>query len=206
MKKSFSILLLIFMGFNVIYAQGSLNASEVLNRAVKKLSSANGIEAKFLIKNAGLNGEGTIKTMGSKYHVALPDIEVWYNGKTMYTYNKRTEETTVVTPTTEEISETNPLSYISNSEKNYTAVFAKEKKSGKYVLDLLPKSKKDNIKKVVLTLKQNDFTPENMVVEPLSGSPITIDIKTFKTAVSGSTSEFEYPKSKYPGVEIIDLR
>ena len=73
------------------------------------------------------------------------------------------------------------------------------------MLELTPKSKGE-IKRITLTLRKTDSVPEKIVVEPVHGNPISADISSFKTGVSLSSSDFEYPQSKYPKVEIVDLR
>lgn len=133
-------------------------------------------------------------------------MEVWFNGKTMYTYNKDTEETTVVYPTPEELSQSNPLAYVTGASSNYNVSFSTVKRADKYVLELTPKKKSFDIKRVTLTINKQNYSPEKIVIEPKGGSPVTAEITSFKEAGNLSSSLFEYPKSKYPKAEIIDLR
>ncbi|MCH5227852.1 MAG: outer-membrane lipoprotein carrier protein LolA [Muribaculaceae bacterium] len=205
MKRLLSIIFAL-AGILSLHAQGSLSPAQILAKAVSNISNSRGVEATFSVYNSGYSGKGVIKTQGNKYKVTLPDVEVWYNGKDMFTYNKRAAETTLVTPTPEEIAETNPLVYVANARKNYNVSFSTVKKQGKYVLELTPKVKGEEVKRVTLTLNNSTFSPEKIVVEPKRGNPITMEISSFKTGTNSSVSEFEYPKSKYPNVEIVDLR
>lgn len=206
MKKIYFILLATLWFVLPLEAQTTLTAQQVLSKAVGTISGAKGVETKFTVSGSGYSGRGEIKTLGSKFNVVLPDVEVWYNGKNLYTYNKRAGETTLITPTSEELAETNPLAYITGAQKNYTVTFSTVKKTGKYVLELLPKSKVGGVKRITLTLNKTTYAPEKIVMEPVSGSPLTAEISAFKTGVSLSVSDFEYPKSKYPKVELVDLR
>lgn len=189
-----------------LQAQTSPSAVQVFDRAVAKISGAKGVEANFKVFNSGYSGSGSVKTLNGKFKVTMPDVEVWYNGKDLYTYNKNTSETTVVTPTPEELSQSNPLAYVTGAKSAYNISFSTVKKTGKYVLELIPKAKGSDVKRITLTLGKTDYIPEKIVVEPSSGNPVSADITGFKTGVGASPSEFEYPKSKYPKVEIIDLR
>ena len=155
---------------------------------------------------SGYTGKGEILTLGKKFKVKLPDVNIWYNGKDLYTYSGDTGETTVVIPTEEELAESNPLAYITGAEKNYNVSFSTVKKQGSYVLELIPSAKNANLKRVTLTVGKNNFIPERIVVEPKSGDPIRADILSYKKVSNVSSSEFEYPKSKYPKAEIVDLR
>ena len=206
MKKLIFIISFFLLCQPILYSQNSLSPEEILNKAISAVSNAKGVEAKFTIYNSGYSGSGSIKTLGNKFNVILPDVEVWFNGKDLFTYNKNSGETTIVIPTDEELLESNPLGYVTSASKKYGVTNSTVKKQGRYVLELLPKDKKNEIKRITLTLRQSDFMAEKIVVEPKNGTPITAEISSFKIGVSPSTSEFEYPRSKYPEVEIIDLR
>lgn len=187
------------------FSQNSISASQVLEKVVNAITSGKGVEADFTVNNSGYSGRGSIKSSGTKFNVKMPDVEVWYNGKDMYTYNAGSGETTIVYPSDEELAETNPLEYVTNAQKKYNVTFSTVKKEGKYVLELIPKSKGE-VKRITLTIRKSDFKPDKIVVEPSSGNPISADISSFKNGVTLANSIFEYPKSKYPNVEIVDLR
>ena len=198
----FSILSLVLISFSC-YPQGN-TADQILNKSVAAISSAKGMTASFSIgSNAG---KGELKISGKKFFVALPDAQVWYNGTNLYTYNKNSGETTLTNPTAEELAEVNPLEYVKNASKHYSAAFSLKKIPGKQVLDLTPKNNKGQIKKITLTLRSSDYMPEKLVIEPKSGKSITISINNLKAVNSLNSSEFEYPASKFKNVELIDLR
>ena len=187
-------------------SQNTLTPPQVLSKVVNTISSSKGIESTFEVTNSGYSNKGTIKLAGDKFRIELPDIIVWYNGKDMYTYNSSTEETTVVVPSVEELAESNPLAYVTNASNSFNVSFSSVKKTGSYVLELIPKSKRTDIKRITLTVKKSDYIPERIVIEPSSGNPIRADISSFRKNISVSSSEFEYPKAKYPKAEIVDLR
>lgn len=202
MKKIF----LILFSFLALFPALAQTPRQILEKSVAVMSSSKGTEAKFSVTNSGYTGSGTILSISPKYHVSLPEIEVWFNGKDLFTYNRHTEETTIVTPTPEELAESNPLAYVTTAPTNYNVAFSTVKKAGRYVLELTPIKKNSEIKRITLTLLQKDYTPEKLVIEPKSGNPVTANITSFRTGVSAKASEFEYPKSRYPMAEIIDLR
>lgn len=205
MKKTYIFLSILILSVVGMSAQTTLTPSQILAKAVGVVSGSKGVSATFTLSGSGYAGRGEIKTLGSKFSVKLPDVEVWYNGKNLYTYNKRAGETTLINPTAEELAETNPLAYISGAQKNYNVTFSTVKKAGKYVLELTPKTK-GVVKRITLTLNKSTYSPEKIVMEPTSGSPLTAEISAVKTGVALGAAEFEYPKAKYPKVEIVDLR
>lgn len=204
MKRVLSVLIVMVIALNYI-ARGEETASQILAKAVNLITNSKGVECRFTIYNSGYSGGGEIKTQSNKFNVTLPDVEVWYNGRDLYTYNKRTLETTVVKPTQEELSESNPLAYVTDASKNYNVAFSTVKKNGMNVIELTPKIKNE-IKRITITFNKGEYSPKKIVVEPSSGNPITAEISSFKTSTSLSNNDFEYPASKYPKVELIDLR
>ena len=189
-----------------VFGQGNLTPQQILNKTSEAISNSKGVEANFTVTSSGYSSKGSIKTMGTKFQVSLPDVKVWFNGKDMYTYNDGTEETTVMVPTVEELSESNPLAYVTNASKTYKASFSTVKKTGCYVLELVPIKKNNEVKRITLTVRKTDYVPERIVIEPVGSAPVRADIASFKKGVSFTASEFEYPKSKYPKAEIVDLR
>ena len=206
MRKFFISISLIILGCAAMAAQSNLTPVQILEKAVAPITAAKGVDAQFQVSNSGYTGKGQIKTSGNKFTVQLPDAMVWYNGCDLYTYNERTGETTIVTPTADELVESNPLNYVSGASKQYNVAFSTVKKTGKYVLELTPKTKGGYVKRVTLTVDKTSFKPEKIVVEPSSGAPLAADISSFKTGVTVPAADFEYPKAKYPKAEIVDLR
>ena len=183
----------------------SLSPEQVAQKTAALVSGNKDVSATFTIKGNGRSGKGTIKSSGTKFSVSLPDVSIWYNGKDLYTYNSRTQETTLVNPTAQELIESNPLLYVKGGGANYNYSFSSVKRSGKYNVELTPKKSKNNIEQLSFTINSSNFYPEKILVST-SGGLITIDIDSFNPNASFSSSEFEYPKNKFPKAEIIDLR
>jgi outer membrane lipoprotein carrier protein lolA len=181
-------------------------ASEIMNKAARKAKSAQTISGTFSVTTSGKTFNGSLKASGSKFSFLTPMASSWYNGKNMWTYNASSKETTLVTPTASEIAESNPFEYLRTYSANYNATFSNKKIAGKYVIVLLPKSKRNTIKSVEVSLNGKTLKPERFVITPRSGASTTINVKSLEYSGAVKASEFEYPKSKYPGVQIIDLR
>ena len=186
-------------------AQINLSAEQVAQKAAAKISGSNGLSAQFTIVNNGKKGNGSIKSSGNKFTVNLPGASMWYNGKDLYTFNSNTNETTIVNPTAQELLDSNPLLYVKSGGGAFSYSFSPNKIKGKYVVNLLPRDKKNEIKKLIFTVNANDFKTEKIEVNTSNGN-FTIEITDFKTNIPISSNEFEYPKSKYPNAEIVDLR
>lgn len=197
---------LVFLAFAVSTSLYALTATEVMNKAASYAKAAKGIVGVFGVTTSGGSFTGSLKASGNKFVFATPVSTSWYNGKHMWSYNTSSKETTVVTPTANEISESNPLEYLRTYSANYSVTFSKNRVAGKYVVTLIPKSKKNQVRSVEITLNSKSFKPKKFVVIPRAGTAATVRIKSLDYSKSISASEFEYPKAKYPRVQIIDLR
>ncbi|MDE6423238.1 MAG: hypothetical protein K2K95_07440 [Muribaculaceae bacterium] len=186
-------------------AGAAMTPEQVVQKAASVITDAKGLTAGFTVTANGHSAKGTIKSSGSKFCVLLPEVGSWYNGKDLYVYNQRTKETTVTVPTAAELLETNPLLYVKGGAGGYTYTFSPVKRNGKYVVDLVPRSKKSGISKLTFTINATTFRTERIVVS-MGGSVTTIDVTSFIPGASLPATDFEYPKSKYPKVEIVDLR
>lgn len=186
-------------------ATAAITAEQVAQKAAAVISGAKGINATFSMRMNGKNVKGSLKSSGQKFVVLLPQVSTWYNGKTLYTYNPRTMETTVITPTAQELLESNPLLYVKGGAGGYSYSFSPVKRNGKYVIDLVPRSKKSGVRKLTFTINATNFQTERIAVTTASGST-TVDVTSFRAVSALPASEFEYPRSKYPKAEIVDLR
>ncbi len=206
--KSRYYMAMIFAFLSVFMAgeiKAALTPEQVAQKTASVISSAKTITATFTLSGNGRKSQGSIKSSGNKFNVALPEVSTWYDGKSLYTYNPRTAETTIITPTASELMESNPLLYVKGAGSNYTYKFSTVKRNGKYVVDLTPVKKNAGINKMTITVNSENFHPERIVVTT-SGGVMTIDITSFKTGLAIPDADFNYPKAKYPKAEIVDLR
>lgn len=206
-KYIYSFLLILYIGiFGCLNVSASPTASEIMNKAGATLKSAKGISGKFTLISGKNKLSGNIKVAGSKFAIESGASSSWYNGKQMWTYNPTSKETTLVIPTPAEINETNPLEYIKGYSNEYTASFASQKLAGKYSILLTPKKKRNTVKSVILILNSKTLKPEKLTVTMKSGTKSDILINSLDYNSALKSSDFEYPKSRYPKIPIVDLR
>lgn len=202
--KTRFILLLMMFTMVVGSANASETADQLMTRVATAVRGAKSITATFSISGSGGNMSGTYAAAGKKFAVVTNAASTWYNGSKMYTYNPRTNETTLVVPTASEVAESNPFSIISSMATTFKAAYAKSQPAGTKVLVLLPKKSGSKIKKVVLTLDAKRATPLKVVITDGSGTT-TVTVSKFAANTNVPASTFEYPKAKYPKAKIVDL-
>lgn len=198
-----TVLLLIGGVFSVLSAE---TADGVLKRAAAGINTSGGLTASFTMTYGQQKMTGTLKSSGKKFALQTSSTSTWYDGKNMWTYNPKNNETTLMTPTPQEVAEANPLSLVNSYTASFTAAFAKSHTPGSKTIVLTPKSKQSGYKSVHVTIPDGSSFPTKLVVIPSSGQKVTVSISQVKSGQKLPETTFVYPKSKYPKAEIVDLR
>lgn len=194
----------------LMFSTASLSVAETADQILKKASAAinnaNGLSASFNIDYGTQRLTGTLKTSGKMFVLQTSSSSTWYDGKNMWTFNAKNNETTLLNPTAQEVAEANPLLLVNSYSMQFVASFAKNQTKGNKTILLTPKSKSIGYKSVMVTIPDGSNYPSMLVVVPSSGQTVKISISNVRTSQKFSNSTFVYPKSKYPKAEIVDLR
>ncbi len=188
----------------------SLSAAETADGMLKKaaagINGTSGLTANFTLDYGKQKVTGTLKAAGKKFVLESSATSTWYDGKNMWTYNKNNQETTLMIPTPQEVAEANPLSIVNTYSANFTAAFAKQQIRGCKTIVLTPKSKQSGYRSVHVTIADASTFPSKIVIIPTSGQKMTVSVSKVVSGQKLPDATFVYPKSKYPKVEIVDLR
>ncbi|MDE6521961.1 MAG: outer-membrane lipoprotein carrier protein LolA [Muribaculaceae bacterium] len=204
-RKILFILSIVILGISSS-ATAAETADGLLKKAAAKISGSAGLTASFTLDYGSQKVSGTMKAAGKKFTLQTSSSSTWYDGKNMWTYNAKNAETTLMNPTAQEVAEANPLSIVNSYSSNFTAAFAKGQAKGSKTIILTPKSKQMGYKSVHVTIPDGSVFPSKLVVVPINGQKVTVTITQVKSVPKLPDSSFIYPKSKYPKVEIVDLR
>ena len=147
---------------------------------------------------------GGIIMQKNKYVNLIEGTKTWFNGKTMWTYVKENDEVTVTEPESNEMMTNNPYFFINSYSKDYNAALVSS--AGKvYELKLTPKKTNEYVKYVTLKLLKTSYQPVSLSII-MNNSQMDIVLNSYKTNNSYKSSSFAFDKTRYPDVEIIDLR
>ncbi len=188
-------------------AQGQTSASQVLANAIKTINAAPSIEAKFRAKASdGSNVEGTLCMRRDRFSIVTKSFATWYDGSSMWSYSESAGETTLSIPTDDELLEANPF-FIIDQYSTYYKPRISQHANGAYIIHLEPTSKNAPLKSADVTIKEANWLPSAVKATFANGQAMHIDITSINVLKSPlPITEFTYPASKYPGVEVIDLR
>lgn len=200
MKKLSLVFMLILMSIS-IYAQNAAQARKILDKTAAVIGRKGGASANFTVSGKYGNSSGTISIKGNKFNARTPQAVVWYDGKTQWTYMKKSQEVNISTPTEAQQQSMNPYKFI-NIYKNGFKLGVKNV-SGGWQVHLYATNQKRTIKEMYVTIGKN-YYPKTIKMRQSNGWT-TINVSNFKPK-NLSDSMFRFNAKDYPHAEVIDLR
>ena len=157
MKKTILIALMALIGLSA-FAQ---SAQQVLDRTAKVIGNKSGASANFTISNAKIgSSSGTIAIKGNKFNARTPQAIVWFNGKTQWSYLKKTNEVNISTPTQAQQMAMNPYTFINIYKTGYKMNM---KKSGNnYQVHLTAQTHKRSVAELYITINRKTYVPSQV--------------------------------------------
>ncbi|GHT05908.1 hypothetical protein AGMMS49525_13710 [Bacteroidia bacterium] len=153
--------------------------------------------------------DGTIDVKGAKYHLNVPEMELWFDSKTQWVLQKDFQEVNVSEPGAQEAQQLNPAFLFTLYQKDCSYSYLGEKtENGRKVheVELIPQSKKSDLTKVVLQISATDAMPTKMHLFYRNNTENIILINKYRKNLSLPDSFFSFDPQKYPKVDVIDLR
>ena len=198
---------LVMLAFlSTVSALAALTPAQVLQKTASLINSAKGVDCRFSASGAQGSINGNVKASGSRFAVLTPQASTWFDGRTMWTANSSSRETTVTVPTAEEIAETNPLAYINGYQNLYNLYFSRRKEAGRYLVLLNPKKKNSGIKAVEIAVNAKTFKPERIIIRQSNDQRVTVNIRSLNLSASIPEASLTYPAASYKDYELVDLR
>ncbi len=152
---------------------------------------------------------GTMKVMGKKFHLVLDKNTVIHDGSTIYTYNRDNNEVTLSDPA-EMDQELDPTKLFTQFEKGFKTQFVEEKSDGGVTVQVVKLFPLEPAKKpyhtVVMSVDKAKLEPRSVQVLYKDGNKVTYILSKFTADAPLADALFTFDKSKYPGVEVNDMR
>ena len=206
MKKLFIIISILLISVSAS-AQSNSKAKAVLDKTSAVIRNAGDIKADFSANATSGSMSGTVYIHKNMLHLASSDVKCWFDGKTLWTYRKSTNEVNITTPTAAEKQSINPYHFINIYKKGYTYTMRETTLRGKgaYEVTLSATSPANKLRKMVITIDKANYQPLAVNMQRAKSST-TIYITSCKTKQKFNANTFSFKRSDYPTAEIIDLR
>jgi outer membrane lipoprotein carrier protein len=221
MKKSILLIITLTL-FSNIFAQGTKDpkAKAVLDKALKKFSSLSSFSADFsFVKHVpSLEDEtysGSIKFKDKKVYVNSSDgREVYNDGKTLSVFYKEDNEVNIYTSDPDQNEDFAIDKYLKAYKEDYKYIHMGTATINGVVCEFIELSpdksveemKHQSIFKIKMYVNQSTSQVVRWKIFEKSGINYTTTITKFIANENFSDSVFIFDKTKYSGVEVIDMR
>ncbi len=194
-------------------AQKDKRAQDILDAVSKKYGSLTAYQATFTYGT--VNGKakesytGDLAVKGTRFRLKMNGQDVFSDGKTVSTYVKETNEVNVQDYEAGAMGDINPAKIYSIYKKGFNYTFLREEKQKGRKLEvvvLTPEKKNTQVASVQITVDKADKSIQSWQTTDKSGKVTTFQIGKFTPNAALADGFFVFDKSKYPGVEVVDLR
>lgn len=193
------------------YDQKALDVLDAMSAKYKKIPAYSASITSALINEVdGINEEfkGEITVMGDMYKLALDEQVVINNGNTVWTYLPDVNEVNIDTydPSEDEIS---PSKIYTAYKEGYKYLYTGDESCNGgscAVIDLVPNDKDAQFFKIKLYINKKDYSLKSWTMFDKTGNKYKYTINDFNSNINVKESFFTFDATKYPGVEVIDLR
>ena len=216
MKKVYTLLMLMTVGFSSINAQvpkgmgkSDPAAKKILDAVSAKFKTFKTVQGKFSLKVENAAGKilgtktGTVFMKGTKYRISVTGQEIFSDGSNIWTLDKASKEVT--------ISKIDPSANSLTPQKLFTNFYDKDflyKLNGttKAVneIELTPIDKTKPFFKILLYVDKNSISTTKLFEK--TGNKYTYSTTSLTPNGNVPDATFVYDAKKYPGVEMVDLR
>jgi outer membrane lipoprotein carrier protein len=216
MKKLYLLLTFLSSGL-IMFAQTSNDpdAKKVLDAVSTKFKTFKTVKATFTYKVENAAGKalstktGSILMKGTKYRVSFGGQEIFSDGKTVWNYDKAANEVTISNLDASAGTITPQKLFTNFYDNDFLYKLNGEKKMGAKTLqeiEMTPTDKSKPFHKVYVLVDKNAKTLYSTKVLEKGGNKYSYTVANMNTTTAMADNQFVFDKSKYPGVEVVDLR
>jgi outer membrane lipoprotein carrier protein len=211
-------LLIVWIGtIGISHAQVDQKAKEILDKMSDKYQDIPTYKTNFVYRLTNKAEDvdeqfaGEIMVKGEKYVLLMSDQEIYNDGETIWTFLKDENEVNVDYYMPDE-GDLSPNNIYSAYKKGYRYRWLEHKKIGNRSLDVVelqPEDPKDPDKiffRIVLNIDQADNTIHSWEMYDRAGNVFSYTISGFNPNYKAEDAFFAFDASKFPDVEIVDLR
>ncbi len=197
------------------YKEVDPKAKSILDKVSQKNKSYKTIKSDFAIilenkkDNIKDSKKGVIWIKDNKYKIDLAQSTIFYDGTTMWTYLKESNEVNITSPDPKDDNTLNPAKIFTIYESGYKIRFIRErfeKNRALYEIELYPIDLKKDYTKINLKIDKDKNQIFSMKRFGKDGTDFYIEILNIKPNEEMADAMFVFDKSKYPKVEVNDLR
>jgi outer membrane lipoprotein-sorting protein len=217
MKSLILLISTFFIGTISFCQQGDPAAKKVLDAVSTKFKTFKAVQAAFTLRNEDSKGallgtkKGTVSMKGSRYRISVAGTgqEIFCDGANIWTFDKSSNEVTITKPDPSANTITMQKLFTNFYDKDFLYKLNGDKTVDKKVLqeiEMTPVDKTKPFHKVYLLVDKKNNTIYSTRVLDKSGNVVVYTVNNMNGNANLPDTLFVFDKSKYPGVEVVDLR
>lgn len=211
MKKmmSYNMFRILSVVFAVVLASGmseARTAGEILAGCASTIDRSPSVDVRFELSGNGGKSAGSMLIADDAFFMKTPQICVWFDGTTQWTYITSTQEVSITEPTPDELMESNPFTILHNADSYYKARLLGSTATSEK-LELAPLSASAaSVSKATVVIDKKTGMPSSLRITFSNGNDVDIKITGITVGKKLPASTFRYNAAAFPAAEIIDLR
>lgn len=218
MKKITMSFFLLTIALSTAFAQAGVSdpaAKKILDAVSTKFKTFKTVQAKFALSIENATGKsmgnkvGSVYMKGNKYRISVTGQEIFCDGANVSTYEKSTNEVTI-TKLDPSVNTLTPQKLFTNFyDKDFLYKLNGESKvKGKTLqeIELTPTDKSKPFFKVLLYIDKASNVISSAKLFEKTGNRFTYAVSGINPNAAVGDGQFVFDSSKYPGVEVVDLR
>lgn len=179
------------------------SARTILDKTAAVVGRKGGASANFTISGSQLGStSGKIAIKANKFYARTPQAIVWYDGKTQWSYLKKTNEVNISHPSQSQQMSMNPYTFINMYKNGYSLTFKSLATS--YQIHMIAQNAKTKLPEMYILINKNNYRPSQVKMRQ-GKTWTTINITAFKP-VNQPDNIFVFQSKDAPSAEVIDLR
>lgn len=214
MKKTLLLLCTLLLALHS-FSQDDPRSKAIIDKLIAKNKTYKSFDADFssrLVNTASkldLKQDGNLKVKDRKFRLTLLDNTVINDGTALWTYSKKTNEVTISDPKDMDAT-LDPANLFNVYEKGFKSQYVGAGTEDGVAVETIKLFPLDPVKKafhtVILTVDKAKMEPRKVVMKYKDGNEVTYILKKFTPNAEMVDALFSFDKSKYPGVEVNDMR
>ncbi|MFN5224821.1 MAG: LolA family protein [Bacteroidota bacterium] len=189
-------------------AQAILKEVSAKFKATKSLSASFKVTTLDQKTKKSDSRSGSIVLKGNKYKLMLAGQEIYCDGKSAWTYLKEANEVQI-SGADDKTNGISPTNIFTIYEKGFSSKYIGETKVDNVAvhhIELVPDDAKKPYFKIQVYINKTDKIITSAKIFEKNGTHITYSVEKIKLNVDAPDNVFAFDKSKYPGIEVVDLR
>jgi Outer membrane lipoprotein-sorting protein len=213
--------LLVTLAAVYVHAQDDSRSKPILEKVASANNGYKTIKTDFkLTTSSNVPSEqphsetGKILMKGERYHLLLSNSDITFDGKSIYTYAKASNEINITKPEPSKVDKgdfffSNPKDIFKGYNKNFKSTLVKETNLSNvqvYEIDLYPIDLKTKYIRIRMHISKSTYQIVDMKCYLKDGGQYLLEFSNFSANVALDDKEFTFDAKKYPNAEINDMR